>query len=63
MTIEQVNAFLLDNSRTVEELSTLLGVIKGRLDEMSSTGETASEFADANAEFESRAKAKLGIER
>lgn len=59
-TLRQVNAFLLDPSRTVEELITIIGVAKGALDAASMQGEAQQAFDAATDDVLARERAKLG---
>jgi hypothetical protein len=58
-TVEQVNAYLLDPARTVEELTAVLGVVKARLDDASMAGQVRTAFEDASAEADAIARARF----
>ena len=60
ITHEAVNGWLLDPMRTVDELSNVLGVVKGRLEATSMAGQATKGFEDATADAEAQAKARFG---
>lgn len=57
---EQVNAWVLSHDRTADELTTLLGVIKGALESGSYDGQLQKAFAAGVSEVDAAEKEKLG---
>ena len=60
ITHEQVNGWLLDSARTVDELTNVLGVVKGQLEAASMQGRTVQAFQDATQDAEAQARRRFG---
>lgn len=60
ITIRDVNAWVLDPARTVDELLEVTGAIKGRLDADSWNGQAQRAFADATNAADEAERKKLG---
>lgn len=50
LTAQQINAWLLDPSRTIEELVTIIGVCKGQLDAGTFSAKVADAFKAGSAQ-------------
>jgi hypothetical protein len=61
LTLGEVEAWVLDSSRTVDELVTISGIIKGRCEDGSFAGETRKAFDDVSQEAAELERTKFSI--